>query len=303
MAAEPGDGLELSVVVPSVNGWDDLEGCLLALAAEQGHARLEVLVADRCGSAVRDPLRAKFPWVRLIEASRETTIPQLRSLAFEAARSSSVAVIEDHVIVPSGWARELLAFQARGEDVVGGSVENAATDRLVDWAAFLCEYSHLLPPVPDGPVASLPGNNTVYRRSLLERYRPEISQGRWEDYLHRRMREDGIILYSRPSLQVDHKKHYTILEYLTQRYLYSRSFAGLRLGDASAGRRLLYGVAALLLPPLLLVRTVGTVWRKKYHRRELIRTIPLLALFVSGWAWGEVVGAWFGPGDALARVC
>ena len=295
--------IELSVVVPSVNGWSDLEGCLNALAEQRESVQLEVLVADRIGESLRGRLRAAFPWVRLIEAPVGTTIPTLRSLAFAQARGDSVAVIEDHVLVPRGWARRLLNQQKSGEDVVGGAVENAATERLVDWAAFLCEYSHLLPPLPEGPVPSLPGNNTVYRRSLLEKYRAVTGEDRWEDHLHRRMREDGIQLYSRPEIRVGHKKHYTVWEYLSQRYLYSRSYAGMRLRDASMGRRIAYGFAAFALPPLLFARTVRTIWRKKCHRRELIRSLPLLALFVSGWGWGEVVGAWFGPGDALAKVC
>lgn len=303
MSAERQNAIELSVVIPSVNGWPDLEGCLEALAPERENAHLEVLVADRCGEPVRERVRSVFPWVTIIEAPPATTIPHLRALAFAQARGNSVAVIEDHVLVPAGWARRLLDLQESGEDVVGGAVENAATERLVDWAAFLCEYSHLLPPLPEGPVSSLPGNNTVYRRSLLEKYRAVTGENRWEDHLHRRMREDGILLYSRPDIKVGHKKHYTVWEYLSQRYLYSRSYAGMRLRDASTGRRVAYGFAAFALPPLLFLRTVRTIWRKKCHRPELMKSLPLLMLFVSGWGWGEVVGAWFGPGDALAKVC
>ena len=301
--SSPQDSIELTVVVPSVNGWLDLEGCLGALASEREAIRLEVVVVDRCGQAVREKVRSNFPWVRLIEARAGTTIPELRAMAFAEARGASVAVIEDHVLVPAGWGRRLLSLQRAGEDVVGGALENAATDRVVDWAAFLCEYSHLLPPLPEGPVTSLPGNNTVYRRSLLEKYREVAGQGRWEDYLHRCMREDGIVLYSRPDVRVRHKKHYTVAEYLSQRYLYSRSFAAMRLMGKSLGQRIGYGFAAFGLPPLLLLRIVTTVWRKKTHRLELVKSLPLIAVFVAAAGWGEVVGAWMGPGDALARVC
>lgn len=303
MTGEPSDPIELTVVVPSVNGWSDLEGCLQALAAERDSVRLEILVADRCGEPLREQVRARYPWVRVIEAAAGTSIPRLRSLAFSEARGESVAVIEDHVLVPRGWARRMLALQRSGEDVVGGAVENAATERLVDWAAFLCEYSHLLPPLPEGPVSSLPGNNTVYRRSLLEKYRDVTGENRWEDYLHRRMREDGIVLYARPDIRVAHKKQFTVREYLSQRYLYSRSYAAMRLEGASPGRRVAYGLAAFALPPLLFFRTVRTVWQKGRHRAELVKSLPLLMLFVTGASWGEVAGAWFGPGDALARVC
>ena len=38
------------------------------------------------------------------------------------------------------------------------------------------------------------------------------------------------------------------------------------------------------------------------HRAELLRSLPLLALFVCAWAAGETVGYAFGAGDALSRV-
>jgi hypothetical protein len=59
----------------------------------------------------------------------------------------------------------------------------------------------------------------------------------------------------------------------------------------------------MALPPVLFGRTVARIWQKGVHRGELVRSLPLLGLFVTGWAAGEVVGAWFGPGDALAKVC
>lgn len=294
--------VELSVVVPSVNGWSDLEGCLAALEAERSQVGLEVLVADRLGESLRSRVRARFPWVTLIDAEPGTTIPDLRAMAFARATGPSVAVIEDHVLVPPGWARQMLQAQARGEEVVGGAVENAATGRLVDWAAFLCEYSHLLPPLPDGPSDWLTGNNTIYRRELLERYRAVTEQGRWENVLHDRMRDDGVTLFCRPAIRVGHKKHYTVWEYLSQRYLYSRSYAGARVAGSGLGKRVAYGLAALALPPLLFYRTVARIWGKRVHRGELVKSLPLLGLFVTGWAAGELVGAWFGPGDALSKV-
>lgn len=292
----------LSVVVPSVNGWSDLSDCLRALMVAGKDVPLEVLVVDRLGEAVRERIRAEYPAVRILAAAPGTTIPQLRALAFEAATGDAVAVIEDHVLVPPDWARSLLAALATGEDVIGGSVENAATENLVDWAAFLCEYSPLIPPLPAGPVAAITGNNTVYRRTLLQRYRSVWTAGGWENRLHDAMRRDGIPLQQHPEIVVGHKMHYSVSGYMGQRYLYARAWAGDRVAGGSPLRRAGYGCAALLLPGLLWARIVRTVWRKGRHRRELIRSLPLLLLFVMAWGAGEVVGYWFGPGDALPRV-
>lgn len=292
----------LSVVVPSVNGWSDLSDCLRAVMVAGKEAPLEVLVADRLGEAVRERVRAEFPSVRVLPAPKDTTIPELRAMAFDAATGDAVAVIEDHVLVPPGWAHALLSALEAGEDVIGGSVENAATEKLVDWAAFLCEYSQLIAPLPAGPVAGITGNNTVYRRSLLQRYRSVWTAGGWENRLHDAMRRDGIPLHQHPEIVVGHKMHYSVPGYMGQRYLYARAWAGDRVAGGSPIRRVVFGCAALLLPGLLWARIVRTVWRKGRHRRELIRSLPLLLLFVMAWGAGEVVGYWFGPGDALPRV-
>lgn len=294
---------ELTVVVPAVNGWTDLQRCLTALDRERADAAIEVLVVDRCGEAVRERVRREFPWASILVAPPDAGIPDMRAMAFAAACAGSVAVIEDHVLVPRGWARQLLDAQARGEEVVGGTVYNAATERTVDWAAFLCEYSHLLPPLPDGPADALTGNNTVYRRTLLERFRGATGGGQWENHLHDALRAAGVTLYSRPAITAAHKKHYSIREYASQRYLYARSYAGARVQGAPIPKRLAYCAAAFLLPPLLFSRVVSRVLSKGVHRAELVRSLPLLAVFVCCWAAGEIVGYALGPGASLSKVC
>jgi glycosyltransferase involved in cell wall biosynthesis len=292
---------DLSVVIPSVNGLDDLTGCLHALE-RQVNARLEIIVVDRLGEPVRAVLRRDFPRVVVVAMASNATIPQMRAEAFLHARADSVAVIEDHVLVPPTWARQLLDALAEGADVVGGPIDNAATGTLIDWASFLCEYSACLPPLPGGESTWLPGNNIAYRRGLLERFRSVVVEGKWENRLHDAMRADGIKLICRPEILVMHKMHYTFGLYLSQRYLYARSYAGARVAEAPRTVRLAYGIAAFCLPPLLFVRTIRSIVAKRRYLRELALSLPLLCVFVTSWAVGEIAGYWFGPGDALSRV-
>lgn len=293
---------ELSVVIPSVNGLHDLIGCLEAVERMRSSVALEVLVVDRLGGEVAEAVRARFPAVRLLPVDAAMTIPQMRHLAFQEARGSAVAVIEDHVIVPEGWGRQLLDALAEGPEVVGGPIENAATERLLDWATFLCEYSACLPPLPAGPAEWLPGNNVVYRRELLATYRAVTAEGKWENRLHDAMREDGVLLECRPDIVVGHKKHFGFFEYLSQRYLYSRSYAGARVRGAPLPRRLAMGAAAFALPPLLLYRIEQGLARKGVPAGRRLATLPMIACFVVSWGVGEVIGYWFGAGDSLARV-
>jgi hypothetical protein len=293
---------ELSIVVPSVNGLGDLVGCLEALELQRDSARIDVIVVDRLGEQVRNAVRQRFPAVRILSALPDATIPQMRAQAFAAATAPSVAVIEDHVIVPPGWARALLDAQRDDSPVVGGSVENGATTRVVDWAAFLCEYSHCINPLAAGRVSWLTGNNIVYPRELLNRYRAVVEAGAWENKLHDAFRDDGVPLTCHPEIQVLHKKHYSVWEYLSQRYLYARSYAGVRFSEGTVARRLAYGLASLALPPVLLARTVQRVRAKHRHQKELVRSLPLLSLFVVAWAAGEFVGYLSGAGNSLSKV-
>ena len=80
---------ELSVVVPAVNTLGDLIGCLTALDA-QSDVRLEVLVVDRLGDAVRAQLDRRFPSARIIPVPRDTTIPQMREVAFTFSAAPTV---------------------------------------------------------------------------------------------------------------------------------------------------------------------------------------------------------------------
>jgi glycosyltransferase involved in cell wall biosynthesis len=293
---------ELSVVVPSVNGLGDLVGCIAALEA-QSDVRPEILVVDRLGEEVRAEVARRFPDAKVIPVPRDTTIPRMREIAFAAATGDAVAVIEDHVIVPPGWARALLDARRETGAVVGGSIDNAARSSVVDWAAFLCEYSHCITPLPSGPSNALPGNNVIYDRALLQRYRDTIAAGKWENHLHDAMHRDGVPMVLRPEIGVGHKKHYTVGEYLSQRFLYARSYAGERVKGMPLAKRLSYGAAAFALPPLLMYRTVTRVLAKRRYRMQLLLSIPLLVLFIASWTAGEIVGYWMGPADSLSRVC
>ena len=292
----------LSVVVPSVNGFDDLAGTLEALEQQRRDVNLEVLVVDRLGAALRQSVRDRFPAVRIIEVAPDATIPDMRAAAFRAALAPSVAVLEDHVIVPEGWASAMLRAQTPSTPVVAGAVENAATDRLVDWAAYLCEYSHCTPPLPAGPAEWLTGNNVVDPKELLDRYRAVTESGAGENRLHDAFKADGIVLTCRPEIVVGHKMHYSFGLYMSQRYLYSRSYAGARAEGASFAKKVMMGTASLALPPLLFWRTVSRIRAKGRHQRELVRSLPLLALFVVAWAAGEAMGYLAGSGNSLSRV-
>ncbi|MFO0809722.1 MAG: glycosyltransferase [Gemmataceae bacterium] len=304
-ATEPARSAEpsVSVVIASVNGFPCLGECLDALLRQEGGVPFEVLVVDRCEERTRAEFRRRFPDppIRLIPVAGRPSIPALRAIGIRQARGQMVAVTEDHCLAPPRWVETIWKAHEAGLRIVGGAVANGATWRVTDWAVFFCEYAGSMPPMPTGRVADTPGNNTAYDRRLLDRLGPEIGAEVWESFLHRRLREFGEEFVLDPGMEIVHKKEFGFWYFLSQRYHYSRSFAGMRLAGAPTWKRGAYAASTALLPGLLLARIGREVWRKG-RIRTLLPTLPALAAFLAVWAWGEAVGAVAGPGRSLARV-
>jgi len=292
---------DLSVAIASVSGLPVLAECIEALERQRG-VSVEVIVADRTGAPARDYLRAAHPGVRVIEAPAGTPIPELRAMAAREARSRTLAVLEDHCITGPGWAGKMLGALAEGHPVVAGPVKNFATRRLVDWAAFFCEYSAFMHPAPEGEAAMVPGNNVVYDRGAIEGFDEMMDEGLWDAALHERLKGRGVGLYMTPAVTVGHKMTGGLAWFLTQKFHFARAFAGARLAGASRALAPAYSLAALLLPLVIGRRITASIWRRGAYRREFVLSSPFLLLLLLAWAAGESVGYMAGPGRSTAKV-
>jgi len=295
---------KISVVIASVNGAAHLDECLRALECQTLKDQAEVIVADRCGADVAATTRKQNLNLKLLSFPRATTIPQLRALGMKHSQGAIIALTEDHCLAHSCWYERILRAHEGRSGVIGGAVENdRSITRAVDWAVFFCEYGRYMNPVPNGEVTDLPGNNVSYRREFLAHVSDLLEGGKsWEGDLHARLRERGVQLYSDPSIIVYHKKEFAIGYFLSQRYHYSRSYAGMRTQAVSVPKKLIRAVLCFLLPPILTLRIAGWVISKQRHVGMLFLTLPLILLFTIVWAWGELIGHLFGPGDSLSRV-
>ncbi len=294
----------LSVVIASVNGWDVLGPTLDALDAQPERGWMEVVVVDAVGGETREHLRMRIPRVELVEVDPHDHpgVPVLRYRGVERTRGELVAMLEDHGQVAPDWARALIdAHRDNPWAAVGGAVENGRSG-LVNWAAFFCEYTPYMPPVAEGEHADLPGNNVAYKRPYLLRHAKELEKGRWESWINEKLRADGAHIASTNRAVVRHIKPFKLGHFLVQRFHFSRSYAGMRRVDQSPLKRLMYGFGSLALPALLMARVTRTALSKGRHLSRFFAALPLIALFLTVGAYGEMVGYLFGPGTSLERV-
>ena len=298
---------EISVIVASFGGDAAIRGCLESLHEQHGGVAAEVIVADATGQLEATQVSRRFPDTTVVRVGGQPTIPALRAAALRRSRGDIVAVMNEYCVADPHWYEEIVRTHEAHPDcvAVGGAVENASRGRLTDWAAYFCEYSRYMLPVPARTVDDIPGHNVSYKRRAFEQV-PDLDavlcRGFWESTLHPILRRRGERFLSAPSVVVYYTKRFGFGQFLRQRYHYSRHYAGDVVAGAAWLRRAFRIATVWALPAVLLGRIVARVARKRRHMRELALSSPMLVIFTAVWAAGEAVGALCGAGRSLHEV-
>lgn len=293
---------KFSVIIPSVNGLPAIADCLTALERQKCDFDFEVIVVDRTKGEAAQYIRENFPFIRLIELSEPCGIPEMRAIAMAQARGEYLVITEDHCMAPENWLAEINKAHESGYSVIGGAVENGSRARLIDWAVFLCEYSSFMPPIAEGETDFITGNNTSYKRSVVEKLDDAIKRNYWEYFLQAELRRMNIKFLSVSGIVVSHQKEFGFFYFLSQRFHYSRSFAAMRKKTSSNAQQIIYLLYTPFLPFHLTWRIAQNVRQKQRNYKEFFFSLPFLLIFMCSYALGEFTGQIFGAGKSLFKV-
>jgi hypothetical protein len=281
----------VSVVIPARFAESTIESTLEAAISQAREVCGEVIAAvwrEDPSFRLIEPIAARHGDVlRIVAAERRCGIPQLRRDGVRAARANWVVITEDHCLFPPGWLEGMITGPG---DVRGGAVGNGLYS-YAGWAQYFTRYSAFMPPIPDGPVQHLSGNNACYARGLLES--SAIDEGFWEAEFNRELAARGVPLFMCSHLTIDQRQQRGWFEYLPLRFRHGRSY-GARRGGSKLG----WLFRAPLVPPLLLWRILRAQQQKRYHLGWFVLTSPLLVCYILAWGLGELTGSLLGPGKS-----
>ena len=302
---QPGsEGPPLSVVVACCEPWPELEPCLDALWDQACAAGAEVVVGDGDGDALPPDAETRFPGLRRVVEHGASPL-RLRFLGVEAARGEIVAITEDHCRPAPDWcAAAIAAHRAHPEAAaIGGSVENGATDRLIDWASFFIAHGPFLPPVGSGERTSIALQaNVTYKRAALAALPPPPEGEMMELHVNNALRAQGRVLRVEDSLRAVHDQSLGARGTSAGHFHNGRSIAGLRIAYASPWERLWRGAGVLALPLVLTTRSSRAVLSRRCYRATLVKALPAMLWLTCCHAAGELVGSVAGPGDSPSRL-
>ena len=292
----------VTVVVASHRDVELLAQCLATLVPQCQRLGAELIVARAAADGEREALAARWPAVRFVAAPPGSDTPRLRGVGMAAATGDIVALTEDHCVADDRWVESLVS-QASDEaaDVVGGGMDNARSDRAVDWAAYFAEYGFVAPPrsgadEPAAPGARAPlltGANVAYKRRVVADVVAWAQQGAWENVAHDKLRARGSVFRFARTAAIYQNESYRIGDFCADRFRHGRDYARRRLAEESGARRWLLLAGSPLLPFVLtwrVARAAGRSWPGTF-----IRALPATFLFLACWSLGEAVGYALGP--------
>lgn len=109
-AARDGAPPEVTVVVVNFNGRHYLGECLASLEAQTLPRRSweAILVDNGSTDGSADYVRSAFPWMRLLQASRNLGFARANNAAFRQARGRFLALLNNDTAADAGWLEGLL---------------------------------------------------------------------------------------------------------------------------------------------------------------------------------------------------
>ncbi|REJ78245.1 MAG: glycosyltransferase [Acidobacteria bacterium] len=295
--------IEMSVVVAVIEGGKDpMESCLTSLEKGMDSSRVETIVPYDSRLKGVDELADRFPWVDFVDATGEVDSSRfgnssrehhdiLRSIGLKRTNGPIVALLEDHGTPSEGWCDAMLkAHQEDGVAAVGGAVANGV-DRILNWAVYYCDFGRYQNPVPEGDVEFLSDSNVSYKREVLWEVEPLWSKAFHETSVNWEISRRGYKLRLDPGMVVfQTRSKLKFLSALWERFVWGRSFAGTRVGDISAGSRIVLVFTSFLLPFILTGRILLRALSKKKYLNKLFLALPIIFVLETVWAAGEFVG-------------
>jgi hypothetical protein len=281
--------LELSVVVACRRPGPALAEVLGALRTACGGISAEILLACAGSWLPASDLLAAAPEARAISGPADALVPDLWGLGLREARGGVTAFTTAEFLVSRTWARALLDSLGSGATGAGGAIALGERASVVDRAVYFLRYSAFQPPLDDGPVGEIPGDNAAYRSDALRRHSGSMAGGFWEVDFHRRIRREGGTLRIARDATATFRSGGTLPERLRERFRHGRHSGAYRAGPL--GHPWWRGVLAAPLVPALLAARVLRRAARAGRLGSALGGLPALLPLAGAWALGEAVGA------------
>lgn len=294
----------LSIIVISPDSYATVRRTVRFLKQQTIRDRLElVFVAPAASTFKPDQDDVEdFPCCQVVEYQPFLSSAEARAVGTRAAKSSLVALVEDHCYPEPEWAEWLLGAHQQPWAGVGPAIRNANPETLTSQANMVIEYGPWLDPVNGGQHSHIPGHNSCYKRDVLLQFGESLGERlEAESVMQWELQSQGHRFAIEPHAVVRHENFARLVPSIRLRFHGGRQFAANRAQAWSPGRRLLFAFASPLIPLVRWWRCVPLATRANRGTPPW-RIWPVLALLLACDGAGECLGYLAGLGAATRRT-
>ena len=293
---------EISIVLATQNAAQYVGECLDSLRPQLGAANAEVIIADASSDGTAEFIRERYPEVRLHHHQQPLGLQELMREVLRDARGRIVVLIDPGCVFPGDWLQKLRQAHKSDYSVIGGAVENRHPNGLVSWACYMVDYGAFMLPARRRVTPLLPGIHLSYKRPIVDLVLNSMPDGFWKAFLHGELARRGVPFLFEPKLVTYYSRPDTFFSFLRRYYRRGWYFAAMRCKKLSRASRLLRVILFPALPLILFAQRMRAQIGGKAHRIEWLLTLPLQAIFLTGWAAGEWTAFVLGPNRLPAEV-
>jgi hypothetical protein len=300
--SEPTTAPALSVILPCEEGFAYVRRTVRVLRTQTVRDRIELVLI----TAGNDLLDLESGETDGFHSVRVVVAPGLmgnraRAAGIRCAGAPIVALAEDHCYPEPGWAAALIARFNDGWSAVGPAMYNANPASALSWVNLLLAFGPWVAPVEAGPVAHLPWHNASYKRLPLLEYGEDLGDLMdVEGMLQQDLARKGHRFYHETAAETYHINVSRFSSTCIHRWDASRLFAGYRSRSWTPAKRLVYILAAPLIPFVRLWRTLPLLRKVDTRSRLFSPVLPILVACLVLDTLGETAGYALGAGDDQA---
>jgi cellulose synthase/poly-beta-1,6-N-acetylglucosamine synthase-like glycosyltransferase len=277
--------LSCDVVIASFRPGQLIDQCLHSLLAQQGVAKVQIVVVDSSVDGTANRLRRDFPMIEIISLEQQTHQSIARNIGIAHTQAPFVAITDQDCIVPPDWLTRLLARHQEGEyAVIGGAIGNGTPESKVGTASYLIEFNEFLPVGTARQVSMVPHCNVCFRREVFTTVGPFVAvpPGAEDQVYNFLLCQKGQRILFDPAIVVSHLNRTDFSAFLSHQHLLGFGSAIARRTAAIPGQMFVHHpILSYTLPFVRLFRTLARLFRD--NRPVFLRYLRLFPLLLPGY--------------------
>lgn len=293
----------ITLILVAGNFRDRVQRSLRSVLSQDIADQIAIIVYDRADQPKRDLSELNSPQVFYEAVANDTTLGQLTKRGLLAANTDIVGFIDEHVVLPAGWARESLRLHAQGySGVCGFFVPGNPQHRCARLALAVTKGDYILPKQA-GETTAIPGDNSTFVRTKVLNGVDNLEALLNSDpLLIQRLVDSGDKCY-RANLAVKHWNEnrwwdaWIAFRFWTQTYICNKS----AIENWSSMRRLSRLLSIPFIPIVRCYRNYKLARVNRMNMKEFFLDLPSLLFLHSGTAAGVAAGLLFGLQDSGVR--